>query len=255
VPDPGPVAPLEYAAPGLRPHRTDYAAGSLIVATLGILLLCMAAGVNTGAAIFALPGFLCIPTALVLGILGLRRSPRKGRAIAGILLASFVVGILLLLPNMGRAREPANRIKCSSNLRQIGYGIQLYANENNGLLPPSFGAVLLTQDLTSDVFICPSSNEDPAKGPTPQAVVGNLTPGKTLSYVYLYPGPGKRLDQLAPATVLAYEVPANHDHKPRDGGAHFLYADGNVDYVVNAQKAIDQLKAGQNPPVALTPSP
>ena len=34
-----------------------------------------------------------------------------------------------------RAREAANRIKCASNLRVIGQGIMIYANENRGAFP------------------------------------------------------------------------------------------------------------------------
>jgi len=94
------------------------------------------------------------------------------------------------------AREQANRVKCASNLRQIGQGLQMYANENKGNFPRTFFKVgskviadntgyndpnsfdptgkgagkvgennvcsslfllLKTQDLTSEVFICPSS--------------------------------------------------------------------------------------------------
>src|SRR5688572_10781697 len=34
-----------------------------------------------------------------------------------------------------KSREQANRIKCGSNLRQIGQAIQIYANENKGAFP------------------------------------------------------------------------------------------------------------------------
>src|SRR5438045_5318419 len=48
-----------------------------------------------------------------------------------------VIGIIallisILLPSLNRARETANRVKCGSNLRQVGQAIMLYANENKG---------------------------------------------------------------------------------------------------------------------------
>src|SRR5450432_8261 len=112
-----------------------------------------------------------------------------------------VIGIIallisILLPSLNRARETANRVKCASNLRQIGQAYMLYANDQKGLFPrtvfdstsltPTWGTgtgsdpflgtlippakpypnditaaaflLLRTQDIPPDVFICPSTN-------------------------------------------------------------------------------------------------
>jgi len=117
-----------------------------------------------------------------------------------------VIGIIallisILLPSLNRARETANRVKCGSNLRQIGQAILLYSNENKGAYPrttydatknnnfhkdtsnggavvdpfktspwsgttyvndPVMAMFLLirTQDITAEVFVCPSSNDE-----------------------------------------------------------------------------------------------
>jgi len=42
----------------------------------------------------------------------------------------------LLLPCLGYARERAKRVACMANLRSIGQGIYVYANDNEGLLIP-----------------------------------------------------------------------------------------------------------------------
>jgi prepilin-type processing-associated H-X9-DG protein len=93
-----------------------------------------------------------------------------------------------------RSAETANRVKCGSNLRQIGQAFLLYANENRGEYPRTiyqpgaaptqftgvyapnpFAAggpmpndvtaalylLLRTQDLTSDAFVCPSTSATP----------------------------------------------------------------------------------------------
>ena len=51
-----------------------------------------------------------------------------------------VIGIIallisILLPALSRARENANRVTCTSNLRQIGTALMIYLNQSKGLLP------------------------------------------------------------------------------------------------------------------------
>ncbi|MEE8156229.1 MAG: DUF1559 domain-containing protein [Phycisphaerales bacterium] len=57
------------------------------------------------------------------------------------LLVVLVVTVLLtglLMPAMVHVRENAWRVICSSNLRQIGMGVNTFADENNDRLPHSF---------------------------------------------------------------------------------------------------------------------
>jgi prepilin-type processing-associated H-X9-DG protein len=120
----------------------------------------------------------------------------------GATLADLLV-VVALIPLLGftflacatRHEGGSNRVKCASNLRQIGQAILLYANENKGVYPrttyvpaevvhpvwgtgapatqpfaengpqpndvtAAFFLLMRTQEITSEVFTCPSGDLD-----------------------------------------------------------------------------------------------
>src|SRR4051794_17348253 len=121
-----------------------------------------------------------------------RKSPVRYLAWAvGILVVGGML-ISVMLPSLCRSSETANRVKCGSNLRQIGQAIGLYAQSHGGQYPPSLAVLLSGEDLTAEVMICASSNDEKSaaadmKGVEAEvaAAEGNTSGHKhCLSYVY-----------------------------------------------------------------------
>jgi len=52
-----------------------------------------------------------------------------------VVIGIIVLLIAILLPALKAARERANRIKCASNLRQMGIALRIYAHDNKGHFP------------------------------------------------------------------------------------------------------------------------
>lgn len=64
---------------------------------------------------------------------------RSAFTLVDVIVTMAVVALLigLLMPGLASVRETSRRVVCASSLRQIGFGLTLYADMNHDYLPSS----------------------------------------------------------------------------------------------------------------------
>lgn len=175
---------------------------------------------------------------------------QKGFSLIELLVVIAVIALLaaLLVGPLGRARETARATACLSNLRQIGFALQLYTQDHgnrlpvmrDGLivpnapnpLPPVPGMeTVLAPYLTADVLRCPSDRQ-------------KLFEKTGSSYAWNSLVNGADADQLKLMNISFHnhQVPLVYDkedfHRARGPGkgVNYLYADGHIKNLITLEQ-------------------
>ena len=194
-----PAQPLQSS-----PVRTSRLAIASFVMGLVSLVICVLWP------ILFLPAIICGIVALV-KISGSNGSLKgKGYAITGIILPAVMAILLpflamfaaIMMPALNKAKDIAQRTVCLTNLNGLGAAMTIYANDNNGQLPPAdrWCDLLISKGKVSPKsLVCPDS--DAVEGESSYAININAA--------------GKKLDQLPADMVLLFETNEGKEAGPR----------------------------------------
>jgi prepilin-type processing-associated H-X9-DG protein len=136
------------------------------------------------------------------------------------------VALSVMLPALNRSRETAMRVRCAVNMQQVGVAVMMYANDNNGNYPQDLGALVKSEYLKIDPFICPAGNTGYPDH------LGDMTCDQIAEWInehspYIYIGQDLTVNAADPQTIIMYEDPADHDFD----GVNALFADGHIEFL------------------------
>jgi prepilin-type processing-associated H-X9-DG protein len=145
--------------------------------------------------------------------------------------------------NEGKQGRKDNDTRNASNLRQIGQGLVLHSNQNNGKYPSTLGELILTEDFSVESFVIPDQK--------PRRLPREKDKEEQAAWVnkegdYEYFGAGTT-NKSGPEVILAHEKV-----RPDAKGVYALFADGHAAWVdvddlrqrVRAQQKQDEAPKG-----------
>jgi prepilin-type N-terminal cleavage/methylation domain-containing protein/prepilin-type processing-associated H-X9-DG protein len=166
----------------------------------------------------------------------LRQLARRGFTLIELLVVITIIGILaaMLFPVFGRIREQAYRVKCSSNLKQIGMGVAQYFDDNQQTMPTNSlqGLQALSNYVGSagQLFACPSDTV--RKGTNDMSVMT----ANNISYHYCNSNQWQNTSLLpifwdrSGNSVLASNASWAVDSPHKSDGGNVLWTDGHVSF-------------------------
>ena len=171
---------------------------------------------------------------------------RSNRKISSLwLVVEILIGAsaLLVFWSFVTTHHGSDKIECALQLRHIGNGLLLYANNFKGNFPDNLSGVI-EEEVQPAELVCPSSKDTPAPvDATTQATIANVDAGGHLSYIYLGKG---RSNNLPAGFILVYEPLAHHSN----AGMNVLFGDMHVEFLTTREATwmLSEINSGHNPP-------
>ena len=164
-----------------------------------------------------------------------------GFTLLELLVVIAILGLLasLLLPTLGRAKAEVRATACLSNLRQIGFALQIYVSENHNRLPvmrdrpatpgvvsaalPSPDLVLSSQLGNTNVLRCPSDDRQVFERTGSSYAWNSLLNGQDADRLEVF---GMNFD---PHQIpVLFDKEDFHKERGKDKEVNYLYADGHI---------------------------
>jgi prepilin-type N-terminal cleavage/methylation domain-containing protein len=137
----------------------------------------------------------------------LNMGSRRAFTLIELLVVIAIIAILaaMLLPALSAAKQKAWTTQCLSNLRQVGLGMKMYADDNNGFYPESGGVVpwnqtdpttkhsswmqmIISYTANTNIYHCPANQRFPEE----EQSAFNYFNGARAAYIASDPDPANR---------------------------------------------------------------
>jgi prepilin-type processing-associated H-X9-DG protein len=156
-----------------------------------------------------------------------------------VVIAVIAIVAALLLPVIARSKEQGRATACLSNLRQVGFALQMYAQDHENRLPVMYDALLSTNSLgtnppaihavlaeylgSTNLLRCPSDQKQLFEQTGSSYAWNALVNGQDAEHLQVF------AIHFDPHQIpLVFDKEEFHRARGENRGVNYLYADGRI---------------------------